>query len=142
MNTRQRIAVGLVLAMIWIGSGCGQVPTAALTTTGQVRGVLVADETGEAVDATVNLLAVKVNENGTTDFVSGDYEKRSILEQGTTSGEFVFDEVQPGSYVMTAEIAGQPQQINDAKGNLIVVMVEAGQAIDLGQVHVYLSLVK
>lgn len=58
----------------------------------------------------------------------------SISAQLFETGIFVFNEVPAGTYGLVVDLQYTEFLVNDESGNPILITVEAGQAIDLGQV--------
>jgi hypothetical protein len=154
----KQITTGLVLAVVFL-VGCATAeptatpmpthtpqPTATSTptpaptptpTTGQVKGTLIDESTGQARGAKVNLVPVIVSDDGTTITYSTDLLKERAMSMDAPSGSFLFENVTPGDYVMTVNIGGgMPLDLTDDQGSRIIVKVEAGKAVDMGDVTV------
>ena len=138
----KRIAV-LVLSVV-LSVGCAALelaePAATSTpaptpTTGQVKGVLIDKSTGQGIKAQVNLIPVEVGDDGSIIYSVELLERTMSLD--VADGVFLFEDVEPGHYLITANIGGGlPLDITDDQGAPIVIQVEAGQVIDLGEVSV------
>lgn len=140
----KRIAV-LVLSVV-LSLGCAALgptgPAATSTpaptpTTGQVKGVLVNESTGQGITARVNLVPVEVGDDGTITF-SPELLKERSMSLDVTDGVFLFEDVEPGHYLITANIGGggMPLDFVDDQGTQVVIQVEAGQVVDLGEISV------
>jgi hypothetical protein len=139
----KRIAV-LILSVV-LSLGCAALgltgPAATSTpaptpTTGQVKGVLVNESTGQGITARVNLVPVEVGDDGSITF-SPELLKERSMSLDAADGVFLFDDVEPGHYLITANIGGGlPLDITDDQGTQVVIQVEAGQVVDLGEVSV------
>jgi hypothetical protein len=139
----KRIAVLVLLVMLSVGcAALGPTePTATSTpaptpTTGQVKGVLVNRSTGQGVTARVNLIPVEVGDDGSIIY-SPELLKERSMSLDVADGVFLFEDVKPGHYLMTANIGGGlPLDVIDDQGGQIVIQVEAGQVVDLGEISV------
>ena len=134
---------GLTLVVLLL-TGCGGAPaeptatptpappTATPTptaTTGQVRGILVYEDTQKPVVAkNLHLVIAEV----TASAVTLNYTPGDPRTETDDSGTFVFENVPPGTYCLTAEYFPLD---NDA-GRSIIVEVTAGQVVDLGTISV------
>jgi hypothetical protein len=147
----KRIIAMLMLAIVLLAACATPEPTAAPTntpqptdtpipaptpTTGQVTGALVDASTAQAIAAKVNLVPVEVSDDGAITYSTELLKERS-MSMDAASGVFLFENVAPGHYVITVNIGGgMPLNLTDDQGARIIVQVEAGQIIDLGEVPV------
>ena len=106
-------------------------PTATNTpfpTTAQVTGVLMKEDSVPINGANVNLIALEKGEDGSFMIT---YSGMSI---GVNEGVYLFEEVIPGYYFLTVnQGGGMPQDIVDEQGERIVIFLEAGDVLDMGE---------
>jgi nitrous oxide reductase accessory protein NosL len=147
----KRIIALLVLAVVLLAGCATPEPTATpvpthtpqptLTptptpTTGQVKGALVDKSTGQAVAAKVNLVPVEVRDDGSIAYSTELLKERAMIVDAP-SGVFLFEDAKPGHYLITVNIGGGlPRDLVDDQGAVLLVRVEAGQVVDLGEVTV------
>ena len=99
--------------------------------------MLVNESTGQGITARVNLVPVEVGDDGTITF-SPELLKERSMSLDVTDGVFLFEDVEPGHYLITANIGGggMPLDFVDDQGTQVVIQVEAGQVVDLGEISV------
>ena len=147
----KRIIALLVLAVVLLAGCATPEPTATpvpthtpqptLTptptpTTGQVKGALVDKSTGQEVAAKVNLVPVEVRDDGSIAYSTELLKERTMIVDAP-SGVFLFEGAKPGHYLITVNIGGGlPRDLVDDQGAALLVQVEAGQVVDLGEVMV------
>ena len=104
-------------------------------TTGQVKGVLVGKATRNPVKAPLTLIPVEMKSDGsfTLPLNPGDL---AIEGNSDDSGAFLFEDLQPGHYAMSTMIGGLGAALKDQEGDLVIIQVEAGQIVDLGEIPV------
>jgi hypothetical protein len=103
-------------------------PTATATT-GQVKGVVI----GQVEK--VNLIPIELGEDGTITYRAELLQER-MMSRDVTAGDFLFEDVIPGQYMITANTGGGgiSNFVND-QGAEVILEIEAGQVIDLGEVQ-------
>ena len=107
-----------------------------VATTGEVRGILV-NSGGSPVKASMPLTPVTVSSDGS---FSMPFDALSTAEKGdsNSSGEFIFENLDPGHYILTAMVGsmGTGSTLMDEQDKPVIIEVEAGQVIDLGEVAI------
>jgi hypothetical protein len=104
-----------------------------------VRGVLIDESTGQPVpDERVVLVIVKYDEGGTPVGYEIEFKQGEVLRSARTdeTGAFVV-EAQPGTYALVSP-GGSPLDsiARDAIGTVVIVKVDAGQTVNLGQIWI------
>lgn len=111
---------------------------AAQGNNGVVGGVLIREVTAEGFipfDPYQLILAeIATNAEGQPAFIT--YNDQSKRAETFPTGVFVFQEVPPGTYALVVNMAVAEFPVEDEAGNQMMITVEPGQALDLGQVIV------
>ena len=115
------------------------VPT-SLPSMGTVTGLLVEETTQEPLGDYVLYLAKMLKPSGEGLSVAALDATTDPRVTTEAEGKFVFVNVPPGSYALALLTPTGPALITDAKTEKEVLFsVEAGEAVDLGSVHVQIS---
>jgi hypothetical protein len=82
------------------------------------------------------LTPVTVNANGSFS-IPFDFASVAIKGESNSSGEFLFEDLEPGAYILTMlDSSGMGTTMKDKQDEVIIIPVEAGQTVDLGEVLV------
>lgn len=104
--------------------------------TGVVGGILIQEKVGEGFIPFTPyelILAEVINDTeGNPALIR--YDEDSPRAQTFPTGVFVFQDVPPGDYGIVANLAVYEIPLQEQDGSRLLITVEAGQAIDLGQV--------
>lgn len=102
-------------------------PTA---TTGQVKGVLVDQNTKQPVGGKRIVLA-PANQDGSVGF-----NEKSPQVKSDEAGAFLFEDVPPGKYGMLVFLGQLPSLLQNDAGTTIIFDITAGQIIDFGTIPI------
>jgi len=115
-------------AVILVSIGC------STSSTGGVKGVVIDSHSGEPVKVSLELWQVEVGEDGQSASILPNLEREAV--ESNKSGEFRFNDVEPGHYMIFAETGfSLTALVFEERGNA-VIEVKAGQVVDLGAVLV------
>ncbi len=82
------------------------------------------------------LAKVVLNSNGEMAFLS--YSEESIKAETFPTGVFVFRDIPPGTYGLVVNLVVSTFPVRNSEGVELTFVVEAGKAVDLGQIIVQL----
>jgi len=118
----------LLLAAILVLIGC------STPSTGSVKGIVINNKTGKPVEVSLELWAVEVGEDGQTASILPNLEREAV--ESNKSGEFMFNDVEPGHYMIFVETGMSLTALEvEERGNALVIEVKAGEVVDLGEIQ-------
>ncbi len=102
---------------------------------GAIKGTIQTEETTDRVGLVLYLGDIITDSNG---MFGGflDPETSPIAIFDSTTGDFVFNDVNPGEYsLIIHEVVLGGQALVDETGNVVIISVEQGKITDLGKVQ-------